>query len=624
MRPFHILCCSTLLMHLPLGKASAATTLPTQASNFPYIILLALITLLLLAWLFFYYRNKKMIFTDALLSKAKDAIWITDEDFNIIEINDAFSEITGYQKVDVIGKKFKALTQSGRDQQLEAIILQELEQDGYWSGEMWNIRKDGQPYALALSITKVITSSLTKPNVRYVGLFYDITTRKNTERSMLKLTTKDTVTGLSNRAIFIESLDKAIKACNDTYPSLLIVFIDIDNFKKINDSLGHTLGDVLLKEVACRLTASLNSGFTIARLGADEFAILVPPYLYSGKTIFFAKQTVDTVLQQFKTPFMLDNFETSLSVCCGLAIYPDNAYNCENLMRSANSALNHAKKIGRNTYQFFDKDRHTLDPTELTKESALFKAITNNDFELYFQPKFDAQHNRLHGFEALVRWPQDDGSIITPDEFIPLAEQNGAIIPLTQLLIERLLKQLSSWQKQNIRFGNVAINISALHFQHSSLIDTLIEYLGKFDVPAYCLELEITESAMMDNPEFALQQMTRIKALGVNIALDDFGTGHSSLSYLKRFPIDTLKIDKSFVKDIAHNDQDRNITATIVRLAKYLGINIIAEGVETQEQAYMLHIMGCHFQQGFYYSKPLKAEQVVDFINKNKLNNQFK
>ena len=289
-------------MHLPLGKASAATTLPTQASNFPYIILLALITLLLLAWLFFYYRNKKMIFTDALLSKAKDAIWITDEDFNIIEINDAFSEITGYQKVDVIGKKFKALTQSGRDQQLEAIILQELEQDGYWSGEMWNIRKDGQPYALALSITKVITSSLTKPTVRYVGLFYDITTRKNTERSMLKLTTKDTVTGLSNRAIFIESLDKAIKACNDTYPSLLIVFIDIDNFKKINDSLGHTLGDVLLKEVACRLTASLNSGFTIARLGADEFAILVPPYLYSGKTIFFAKQTVDTVLQQFKTP----------------------------------------------------------------------------------------------------------------------------------------------------------------------------------------------------------------------------------------------------------------------------------------------------------------------------------
>ena len=284
-------------------------------------------------------------------------------------------------------------------------------------------------------------------------------------------------------------------------------------------------------------------------------------------------------------------------------------------MRSATSALNHAKKMGHNTYQFFDKDRHTLDPTELTKESALFRAINNNEFELYFQPKFDAQHNQLYGFEALVRWPQEDGSVINPDEFIPLAEQNGAIIPLTQLLMEQLLNQLAQWRKQNISFGNVAINISALHFQQSSLIETLVDNLAKFDVPAHCLELEITESAMMDNPEFAEQQMKRIKSLGVHIALDDFGTGHSSLSYLKRFPIDTLKVDKSFVKDIDKNDQDRNITATIVRLAKYLDINVVAEGVETEEQAYMLHIMGCHFQQGYYYCKPLKAEQISEFIN---------
>lgn len=612
-----------LLLQHSVGAATTADLNLAQPHNpTPLFFLILLVIIALFIAVIYYQKNQKMMLIDALLSQSKDAIWVCDEQFRILDINSAFSEITGYKRGDVIGKKFKALTQDGRDRQLETLIQQELAQDGYWSGEIWNLRKDGQPYALDLSITKVSTPRFTKRAVNYVGLFSDVTARKNNERTMLTLTTRDSVTGLSNRAIFIESLDKAIKACNDEYPSLLIMFIDIDNFKKINDSLGHTLGDVLLKEVACRLTSSLNSGFTIARLGADEFAILVPPYLYAGKTIFFAKKTADTVLQQFKTPFMLDGIETSLSACCGIAIYPDNAYNGENLMRSANSALNHAKKMGRNTYQFFDKERHTLDPTELTKESALFKAITNNEFVLYFQPKYDVQHNRLYGFEALVRWPQDDGSLIYPDEFIPLAEQNGAIIPLTQLLMKQLLQQLASWQKQDVPFGNVAINISALHFQQNSLIEMLVDYLTKYNVPARCLELEITESAMMNNPEFAEQQMKRIKALGVNITLDDFGTGHSSLSYLKRFPIDTLKIDKSFVKDIDKNEQDRNITATIVRLAKYLDINVVAEGVETEEQAYMLHIMGCHYQQGYYYCKPLKAEQVANFINKNEVDKQ--
>lgn len=619
MRIFTLVCCIILLLQHFASAATVFTSNPPIALT-SYVITAALTLLLLIAVVIIISialqrKKQRLVFVDALLSKSKDAVWVTDDEFNIIEVNRTFSEISGFSEDDVIGKRFKAHTSNGRDQQLEAIIKQELIDDGYWSGEIWNVRKNGKTYALDLSITKITTSRFFKKSVRYVGVFSDITARKNNERTMLKLTTKDTVTGLSNRAIFIESLEKAIKACNDTYPSLLIIFIDLDNFKKINDSLGHTVGDVLLKEVACRLTGALNSAFTIARLGADEFAILVPPYLYSGKTVFFAKKTADIVLQQFKTPFMLDGFETSLSACCGLAIYPDNAYNCEYLMRSATSALNHAKKMGHNTYQFFDKDRHTLDPTELTKESALFRAINNNEFELYFQPKFDAQHNQLYGFEALVRWPQEDGSVINPDEFIPLAEQNGAIIPLTQLLMEQLLNQLAQWRKQNISFGNVAINISALHFQQSSLIETLVDNLAKFDVPAHCLELEITESAMMDNPEFAEQQMKRIKSLGVHIALDDFGTGHSSLSYLKRFPIDTLKVDKSFVKDIDKNDQDRNITATIVRLAKYLDINVVAEGVETEEQAYMLHIMGCHFQQGYYYCKPLKAEQVSEFIN---------
>ncbi|NMR26304.1 EAL domain-containing protein [Pseudoalteromonas sp. NEC-BIFX-2020_015] len=562
-------------------------------------------------------NSAKHNLSNALMAQSKDAIWIADEHLQITQINPAFTHICGYKPEDVIGKKPKLLTINGRDHKLENLINNELEADGYWSGEIWNLRKDGQPYALDLSITKVQTPNLRTSHAHYIGLFSDVTARKNNERAMLRLTIRDTVTGLSNRVIFIESVNKAIASCNNNFPNLLIIFIDLDNFKKINDSLGHSLGDELLKEVAGRLTQMLDSGFTLARLGGDEFAVLVPPYLYSGMTIFFAKKLADNILKQFQAPFLLNGIESSISACCGIATYPDNGYTSDALMRSANSALNHAKKMGHNNYQFFDKSKHTIDPNTLSKESALFRAIENDDFQLFYQPKYDVNKDQIHGFEALVRWPQEGSNIISPAEFIPIAEQNGAIIPLTLLLMKQLFKQLEIWRSQDVNFGKVAINISALHFQQSSLVETLTECLTNYDVPARCVELEITESAMMDNPEFAQQQMNRLKALGFTIALDDFGTGHSSLGYLKRFPIDTLKIDRSFIKDIVDNEQDRNITATIIRLAKYLNIDVIAEGVETKAQAYMLHVMGCSYMQGYYYSRPLHVDKVAEFVNKS-------
>ncbi len=584
---------------------------------FNYLILTVVFVLLLLLIIYKLKSAAKHNLANALMAQSKYAIWIANEHFQITNINQAFTTICGFTLADVVGKKPKALTVNGRDKKLESLIHNDLETDGYWSGEIWNLRKDGQPYALDLSITKVKTPNLRNSSAHYIGLFSDVTARKNNERAMLKLTTRDAVTGLSNRTIFIESVNKAIKSCNNNFPDLLIIFIDLDNFNKINESLGHAIGDELLKEVAGRLSRNLDSGYTLARLAGDEFAVLVPPYLYSGMTIFFAKKLADNILKQFQTPFMLDGIESFISACCGIAVYPENGYSSEALMRSANSALNHAKKMGHNNYQFFDKSKHTIDSNELSKESALFRAIENQDFELFYQVKYNADKNQIHGFEALVRWPQADGSIIRPAEFIPLAEQNGAIIPLTLLLMKQLFKQLELWRNERVSFGKVAINISALHFQQNSLIETLTECLTDYDVPARCVELEITESAMMDNPEFAQQQMSRLKALGFTIALDDFGTGHSSLGYLKRFPIDTLKIDRSFIKDIIDSEQDRNITATIIRLAKYLKIEVVAEGVETKEQAYMLHVMGCNTMQGYYYSRPLHADKVATFIEEN-------
>ncbi|MBB1478516.1 MULTISPECIES: EAL domain-containing protein [unclassified Pseudoalteromonas] len=587
-----------------------------------HLVLAAIFAILLLLIVYRLKSGAKHNLVNALMTQSKDAIWIANEQFQITNINQAFTTICGFTLADVVGKKPKAFTVNGRDKKLESLIYNDLEVDGYWSGEIWNVRKDGQPYALDLSITKVKTPNLRTSSAHYIGLFSDVTARKNNERAMLKLTTRDSVTGLSNRTIFIESVNKAIASCNNNFPNLLIIFIDLDNFNKINESLGHAIGDELLKEVAGRLTRNLDSGYTLARLGGDEFAILVPPYLYSGMSVFFAKKLADNILKQFQTPFMLEGIESFISACCGIAGYPENGYNSEALMRSANSALNHAKKMGHNNYQFFDKSKHTIDMNELSKESALFRAIEHQDFQLFYQVKYNADKDQIHGFEALVRWPQVDGSIISPAEFIPLAEQNGAIIPLTLLLMKQLFKQLELWRNEGVSFGKVAINISALHFQQSSLVETLTECLTNYDVPARCVELEITESAMMDNPEFAQQQMNRLKALGFTIALDDFGTGHSSLGYLKRFPIDTLKIDRSFIKDIVDSEQDRNITATIIRLAKYLHIDVVAEGVETKEQAYMLHVMGCNTMQGYYYSRPLCAEKVATYLEKNNLRKQ--
>ncbi len=607
-----------------------ATLTPNKPATFGFsawskyvpISLVFLIILLLIVYKL--KRNAKHNLANALMKQSKDAIFIADENFKVTEINSAFTTISGYQLDDVITKKLKALTPQGRDRSLESLIYNELKTDGYWSGEVWNLRKDGQPYALDLTMTQVKTPHIRGNKAHYIGLFSDVTARKNNERAMLKLTTRDSVTGLSNRTIFIESVNKAIQSCNSEYPNLLILFIDLDNFKKINDSFGHSVGDELLKEVAARLTASLDSAYTIARLGGDEFAILIPPYLYSDKTIFYAKKQADQILKQFQEPFVLNGIESFISACCGIAAYPDNGYTSEAIMRSANSALNHAKKLGHNNYQFFDESKHTLDPNEISKESALFHAITNHDFELFYQAKYDVEKDHIHGFEALVRWPQIDGTIISPVEFIPLAEQNGAIIPLTAVLMKQLFKQLETWRADNINFGKVAMNISALHFQQTSLVETLTQCLNTYNVPARCVELEVTESAMMDSPEFALQQMNRLKALGFTIALDDFGTGHSSLGYLKRFPIDTLKIDRSFIQDITESEQDRNITATIIRLAKYLNIAVVAEGVETKSQAYMLHVMGCSIMQGFYYSRPLHANKVASFITKNTLNKKSK
>ena len=445
-------------------------------------------------------------------------------------------------------------------------------------------------------------------------MFSDITVRKCNERELRLLATRDPITQLPNRTLFIEHLDKAISSCNQTFPTFALLFIDLDNFHKINDSLGHSQGDLLIEKLAIRLKAKLDKGFTIARLGGDEFAVLIPPYLYSGMTLFYAKRVADSILSLCKSPFNLDGIDISITTSIGISRFPEDGVNCEMLMRSADTALVHAKKNGKNSFQFFDKSQSKSTPELLSQEHNLSQGIENEELVLFYQPKYNTQQNKIVGFEALARWPQQDGIMISPDEFIPIAEGNGMIVPLTLSLFKQACKQIKLWRSSIDLNGRIAINISARHFQQVDLVKDLTHCLAAYNISGRTIELEVTESAMMDNPDFALTQMKKLKALGFTIALDDFGTGHSSLSYLKKFPIDRLKIDRSFIVDITKSEQDRNITSTIIQLAKYLNIEVIAEGVETKEQAYLLHIMGCQVIQGYYFSRPIPASDVISLI----------
>ncbi|MAD89451.1 MAG: hypothetical protein CMK64_07075 [Pseudoalteromonas sp.] len=552
-------------------------------------------------------------FSDMLMTHSKDAIWLADEQFNVLKVNQAYSDITGYSAETLVGHRPKIYTENGRDRALEQHIVAESQLNDYWTGEIWTLGANNQKLALDVTVTK-LTHEDHPSEVFYLGVLTNISERKANEKALLNLSTRDSITGLANRTLFIESLNQAIASCNKAFPSLLLVLIDIDHFRKINDLMGHDSGDALLKEVANRLSEHLDKGFTLARVSSDEFAVLIPPYLFSGMTIFFAKKLADDILKCINHPFTHQGVETSVSASCGLAIYPDDAVDSEHLIRCADSALDHAKHKGNNSYQFFDKQRHQLDPTILSRESALLRAIDDQQFKLFYQPKYQADNRKLVGFEGLVRWQQDDGSIENPANFIPFAEECGAIIPMTNYLLDIACQQINHWRTMGLSGNHVAINISAKHFESDFLVDTVRECLVKHRTPAHCLELEITESAMMADPEQALKIMLRLKALGVTIALDDFGTGHSSLGYLKRFPIDILKIDRSFIMDIESSDQDRNITATIIRLAKYLNITVVAEGVENERQAYLLNVMGCGILQGYYFSKPLPVDKATRLL----------
>ena len=565
-----------------------------------------------------FHANRRQSFIDSLMENTKEGIWIANKDREIEQINGAFTEMTGWQERDVLHKCFKVMKESGRNYDVENLIWQEVVKSGFWHGEIWTYNSEGQRVSFDMSVTRVATESkLTKQvDVKYVGLMSDVTNRKMNEQAMHQLATRDQLTGLPNRTLFLEYIKHSISTVQSHNPHFAIAFIDLDNFKKVNTSIGLEQGDQLIKQVAARLTAAIDPSITIARLGGDEFALLIPSHLCSSSPVFYIKRVIGEIQQCFDSVYLLDDIEVNMNTSIGVSIFPSHGTQADQLMRCADTALHRVKISGRNSALIFDHLMDDLSTEQLNIESELVAAIANREFVVYFQPIYHSHHHCISGFEALVRWQSSARGLVPPDQFIPIAEQSGLIRQLDFFVLEQAFGKVEHWLEEGLLKGRIAVNISAVNFQQADFVEQVAQIVHKVNGDCNFIELELTETAMMKNTELVERNIKKLKRMGFSIALDDFGTGYSSLKHLRQFNIDKVKIDRSFIKDIETNTQARSIASVIIQLANALEVQVVAEGVENESQAYLLHVTGCFLMQGYLISRPLAESQLMTFLLK--------
>lgn len=541
------------------------------------------------------------------LHSMNEAVVVGSLDYKIASVNPAFTLITGYAAEDVLDRPFLYLTRGRYKRQFYETIEKQLLNDKRWSGEIRVRTRTGRNILVWLEINQVIDSK--EEASHFVAVFTDITDRKKAEEDLRVLASYDTLTGLPNRTLFHDRLAHALHQAHRSKNIVGLMFLDLDRFKHINDSMGHHVGDLLLKAVASRLKNSVREGDTVARLGGDEFTIIIEG---ANKTKV-ATIISEKLIRAFQTPFLLDDKVLTISPSIGISIYPDDAEDSSSLIKYADTAMYHAKSSGRNNFQFYTPKLNEYAVRHVELEAGLKQAISRNEFHLVYQPKFCVATGKLTGLEALLRWESHELGSISPAEFIPLAEETGIINQIGHWVINRACSQIAQWHEQGFTELNVAINLSANQLK-ADIISTIEVALAVSGLPAHVLELELTESMIMKNPKGSVKVLNQLKALGLSIAVDDFGTGYSSLSYLKRFPIDTLKIDREFVGDISDDPEDAAITSAIIALGHSLDLQVVAEGVETQEQLNFLAENDCDQVQGYLLSKPLSADDCQQFL----------
>ncbi|HEY8101116.1 MAG TPA: EAL domain-containing protein [Burkholderiaceae bacterium] len=552
----------------------------------------------------------------ATIFESQQGMVVTDANHVILKVNKAFSDIFGYSEQDAVGKPLHLLRSNYHDAAFHDAMWEHVRRHGFWQGEIWNQRKNGEVLPAFMTITAVNAND--ESVTHYVGTMIDITQRKNAEKEIRNLAFYDHLTGLPNRRLLQDRLQMALAASDRNQHEGALLLIDLDNFKILNDTLGHDIGDQLLVKVAESLHACVREGDTVARLGGDEFVVVLEDLI--GNSEECATQVThigEKIIRSLNNIHLTDEYEFHTAASIGIALFSGHEKSAEELMKRADLAMYQAKAAGRNTLRFFDPDMQTVVTTRANMESDLRAAMSKKEYLLYFQPQVN-ESARLIGFEALVRWQSPTRGIVLPEEFIPAIEQTGLIIQLGLWVLEHACDQLATFgSNPNTELLTVAVNVSARQFRQLHFVDQVIGVLDSTGANPSRLKLELTESLLLDDIEDAIIKMNALKNRGVRFVLDDFGIGYASLSYLKRLPFDQLKIDQSFIHNLLFDCTDAAITKMIIGLAQNMNIEIIAEGVETKVQHDFLIRNGCRIYQGYLFSAPLPKKALEELLNQS-------
>lgn len=545
-----------------------------------------------------------------ILENSTEAIVITDAKIQIISVNKSFTQITGYSEAEVLGKTPAQVLKSGKHPTgFYDSMWQSIVETGYWEGEIWNRRKNGELYPEWLHIMAIKDEDEQRVT-HYLAIFSDMTHHKQTEQRLMYLSHYDSLTGLPNRTLFHDRVGRALQRAQPHNTLVAVMFLDLDRFKYVNDTWGHAVGDLLLIKVAERLTNIINETDTVARFGGDDFTIVLENINNEEEVA----STAQKILEMMLTPFDLNDHETFITTSIGISLYPNDAFDVETLLKNADAAMYRAKESGKNNYQFFTPQMNASTHQRLLLETQLRHALDRDELTLYYQPQIHLASGRIVGTEVLLRWHHPKMGMVSPQIFIPLAEETGLIVAIGEWVLHQACLQHQKWRTSGHPILRIAVNLSSRQFKQDNLVKEVVKILENTYMDPNLLELELTESMLMQDADSATKILHQLKEMGIQLAIDDFGTGYSSLSYLRRFPIDKLKIDKSFMLEIPTNQDDMAIIRAIVALARTLNLSVIAEGVETKQQLAFLKSLRCDEIQGFLFSHPLPADEFAQLL----------
>lgn len=554
-------------------------------------------------------RDRMQLYSKA-FENTRDIVFVLDQNRNVIAANQSFYKTTDYSNEEVISKSMTFIIDKNGNHTITEKIFESIHTTSHWEGEAHLLRRIAEPLPILINATRF---GVNRETENYVFALTDISNQKNAEAELRKLANYDSLTGLPNRTLLLERVNHAIHHCRRRNQSIALFFIDLDRFKRINDTLGHDIGDLLLSSVAQILKQSVREDDTVARLGGDEFVIM----LEDIEGLDSVNHIAQDILNKMKQPLILNQNQVSISPSIGIAVYPIDGDNADALLKHADIAMYHAKKAGRNNFQYFENSMNKTAKSRLNLEVKLRNALNNNEFYLHYQPQFDIKTRQLRGVEALARWQDNEGNHIAPSEFIPLAEDLGLIIAMSENLMSQAIADLSKWHRQGIEIA-MAFNLSAKHLHHYDLNQFLEKLLQEHPIESRLLEFELTESVLMEDTVRVQRLFEKLAEKGIELALDDFGTGYSSLKYLGELPIKKLKIDRSFVSQIGMQKQGEAIIQTIISLANSLNLKTVAEGIETLQQLEFLDKVGTGDAQGFYLARPMEKSELEILLSEPK------